>query len=237
MPFVSALSTAAATPDALSRGVLGERIGRTCADLAVAFFSPHHADSAAAIAKELHGRSPADCALIGCIGEAIVGTGREVEHRPALSLWLGNWNGRVEMTPFHLVAAANAGRPEFARRPDELIDSDAADTTLMVLGDPFTFPATEIFLPRMNGEYPGVTGLRRHGLRHGRSGRNAAAPRVRSASSRGRRRPVAWRLGGMRRGVAGVPADRQAVRGDQVQDHHVLELGGRPPLEQLKADL
>src|SRR5438105_8218882 len=57
------------------------------ADLAALFFSPHHAASADRIAIEaatLLGTSN----LIGCTGEGIAGTGREIEEDPAFSLWL-----------------------------------------------------------------------------------------------------------------------------------------------------
>ena len=89
MPFAAALSTATATARAARRSLsqAGDRLGRR-PELAVVFFSPHHADAAAAIARTPP-RSPQPKALIGCIGEAIVGTGQEIEHAPALSLWLG----------------------------------------------------------------------------------------------------------------------------------------------------
>src|SRR4051794_21895512 len=101
MPFAAALSTAPATGRALD-DVCGEVGGRLSPiELACVFFSPHHADAAAAIAKTIHDRLRPK-ALIGCIGEAIVGTGQEIEKQPALSLWLADWAGRVAAEPFHL---------------------------------------------------------------------------------------------------------------------------------------
>ena len=88
MPFAAALSTATPTARALDEVCTQLRDRQPAGpDLAVAFFSPHHSDSATVIARTLHDRlSPR--ALIGCVGEAIVGTGCEIEHQPALSVWL-----------------------------------------------------------------------------------------------------------------------------------------------------
>jgi small ligand-binding sensory domain FIST len=236
MPFVAALSTAAATPDALREVCsASESVGQR-ADLAVAFFSPHHAESAAAIAKELHDHFQPR-ALIGCIGESIVGTGREVERSPALSLWLGNWNDRVEATPFHLTPQQTPDGLSLLGRPDELADCDAANTTLIVLGDPFTFPATEIFLPQMNAECPGVRAF--GGMASGMNG-PGETPLILGANVQ-----QVGAVGVLLRGASGArgvvsqgcrPVGKPLVV-TKAQDHHVLELGGRPPLEQLKAIL
>src|SRR5208337_2902777 len=69
--------------------------------LAIVFFSTHHASSAETIASTLHEKLSPRC-LLGCIGESIVGNEQEVEHRPALSLWLGSWSRPIELEPFHL---------------------------------------------------------------------------------------------------------------------------------------
>src|SRR5262245_37060134 len=149
MPFASALSTAESTAQALSEiGSAGEQLG-VPPELAVVFFSAHHADASATIAKVLQ-QTLNPRGLIGCIGEAIVGTGREIEHAPALSLWLGHWNGRVEIAPFHLAPQQSPDGLSLLGAPDQLVEGSADDATLLVLGDPFTFPAAEVFLPQIN---------------------------------------------------------------------------------------
>src|SRR5262245_57978256 len=84
----AALSTQARWEDALQEAVSAAReaLGGT-PDLAMLFVSPHHAaaaDHIAAEACQLLGTTN----LLGCTGEAIAGTAREVEEEPALSLWL-----------------------------------------------------------------------------------------------------------------------------------------------------
>src|SRR5262245_41961335 len=102
MPFAAALATVADTNQALDAVCRSAREGLSgTPDLAVVFFSPHHAARAETIASTLTEQLGAKC-LLGCMGEAIVGNGNEVEHKPALSLWLARWARPVEMGAFHL---------------------------------------------------------------------------------------------------------------------------------------
>ena len=103
MPFAAALSSALDTRQAVDE-VCWEthrQLGGVAPELALVFYSPHHADSAVSIARLLHGKLQPRC-LLGCLGESIVGSRREVELDPALSLWVGNWNGNAEMEAFQL---------------------------------------------------------------------------------------------------------------------------------------
>ena len=119
-------------------------------------------------------------------------------------------------------------------RPDELADCDAANTTLLVLGDPFTFPAAEIFLPQMNSEYPGVRAF--GGMASGMSG-PGETPLIFGSTVQ-----TVGAVGVLLKGDAGArgvvsqgcrPVGKPLVV-TKAQDHHVLELGGRPPLQQLR---
>src|SRR5947207_2188727 len=160
MPFAAALSTAEPTARAVDEVCAEARAQMPDEpDLAAVFFTPHHADAAAAIARTLHERLQPRC-LIGCIGEAVVGTGREVEHRPGLSLWLGNWNGQLGLEPCHFVPQQTPDGLSLLGWPDALVEGDPAAATLLLLGHPYTFPAMEIFLPQVNSDY---RGLRVHG--------------------------------------------------------------------------
>jgi small ligand-binding sensory domain FIST len=233
MPFLSALSTAPSTSDALNE------ISTTCdklgsrADLAIAFFSPHHADAAANIAQLIGDRFRPQ-AFIGCIGEAIVGTGQEIEHAPALSVWLGNWNGRVDVVPFHLVPQQTPDGLSLLGRPDELNDCHPATSTVLVLGDPFTFPAAEIFLPQINIDCPRLRVF--GGMASGMSG-PGETPLILGSEVHSQ-----GAVGVVVRGAAGVrgvvsqgcrPVGKPFVV-TKAQDHHVLELGGKPPFDQLR---
>src|SRR5688572_15578099 len=99
--FAAALSTSADTAAAIEevcREALAGLSGQ--AHLGVVFASPHHGHEFAQLAAELKRRTNAQC-LIGCTGESIVGTGREIEGEPAVSLWLAHLPG-VAVQGMHL---------------------------------------------------------------------------------------------------------------------------------------
>src|SRR5437588_3951677 len=99
MPFTAALSVAPQSKQAVDEVCARARAGLDGrADLAVLFFSPHHLGEAELLGRAVQEQvNPAR--LLGCVGEAIIGTGREVEQSPALSLWLGRWSRPVTATP------------------------------------------------------------------------------------------------------------------------------------------
>src|SRR5260370_41510215 len=111
MPLAAALSTQGQTAPAVEEVCTRALQGWSGApDLAVVFFSPHHADAAETFGPQLRQRLGARC-LLGCVGESIIGNDSEVEGRPAVSLWLGRWSKPVEVQPFHL---ARGQTPEAA---------------------------------------------------------------------------------------------------------------------------
>jgi small ligand-binding sensory domain FIST len=233
MPFAAALSLAPQTGPAIdevcSRAL--EQLQGT-PDLALVFFSPHHAASAEKLAATLQERLHARC-LFGCGGEAIVGNEQEIERSPALSLWLARWSRPVELEPFHLVLERTPDGDSLMGWPDGLIGADPAKSALLVLGDPFTFPA-EAFLKQVNEQYPGLrvmggmaSGFRGPGqcrlllgdrvLDQGAVGVLLQGPiRVRSIVSQGCR-----------------PIGRHMVI-TKGQENIIAELSGRPPLSQLQ---
>src|SRR2546423_11027693 len=100
MPFAAALSSASTADAALLDVCSAVRKQLPDApDLAVVFFSVHHAEDAETIARAVQEQLAPRC-LIGCVGEAIVGNEREIERGPALSLWAAKWTRPVEVTPF-----------------------------------------------------------------------------------------------------------------------------------------
>lgn len=117
-------------------------------DLALLFVTPPHGgaidDAAAAVRATL-----APATLLGCTAESVVGNGREVENEPAVALWAGRVG---PVTPIRL---------DVARTPDGLAvlgwpDEAPGDATgLLLLADPFTFPADavigQIELPVVGG--------------------------------------------------------------------------------------
>jgi len=138
VPFAAALSQHPVPATAVGE-VLGqvlEQLG-PAPDLAVLFVTPPHAgaleDAAAAIADVLRPGT-----TIGCAAVSVVGTAREVEREPGVSLWAGRF-GPVE--PVRLTASRGTDGFTFDGWPAGLPFEPSA---LLLLADPFSFPAQEL---------------------------------------------------------------------------------------------
>ncbi len=128
------------------------------ANLVIAFASIHHQPNLAALAETLHAELAPDC-LLGCTGESIVCGNREIEpgqseHGGALALWAAHLPG-VSLRPMHLDYQQTADGGAFIGWPDELPDEWPADASLLVLAEPFSFPA-DMLLARLNQSGSGV---------------------------------------------------------------------------------
>jgi small ligand-binding sensory domain FIST len=156
MPFAAALSTAIPTGTAADEAAQAAVtvLGRDPA-LAVAFFSPHHAANAAELASVLAERTGAK-ALLGVLGESVIGGSKEIEDRPAVSLWVAAWDEPVSIDPFHLVLEETPDGPTLLGWPDALLEADLKTSLMVTFGDPYTFPANELLLPRVNEDHPGL---------------------------------------------------------------------------------
>lgn len=116
-------------------------------DLALLFVTPAHRDGLGEVARAVR-KALDPTHLVGCAAESIVGGAREVEHQPAVSLWVGH-TGPV--TPFHLTAITTPDGPMVSGWP-EVTDEASA---MVVLVDPYTF-AHDAFLQRMEQDHPGL---------------------------------------------------------------------------------
>src|SRR5262245_18894489 len=140
MPFSAALSRAPQTSRALD-DVTTEAQRQLTAnpDLAVVYFSPHHAGEADAIASRImNGLKPRG--LSGCTGKSIAANEQEIEWKPALSLWLAGWSRKVDLEPFHLTLEHTSDGHSLLGWPDSMVGANLAESALLLLGDPFTFP-------------------------------------------------------------------------------------------------
>jgi small ligand-binding sensory domain FIST len=232
MPFAAALSTA--TPAARALEEVCARVARSVPspDLAVVFFSADAAPAADELAQGLRQRLAPRCVL-GCVAEAVLGEDREVEGGPALSLWLARWPRPVTVEPFHLTLERTADGPSLLGWPDALTGADPAQTAVLLLADPFTFPA-DLFLAQAQELAPGV--------------------RVLGGMASGIRAPGQCRLihtaGVANQGAAGVllqgpvglrsvvsqgcrPIGRHMVV-TKAEENVIYELGGKPPLARLQ---
>jgi small ligand-binding sensory domain FIST len=150
MPFAGALSehpvTSLATGEVI--GAVLEDLGER-PDLAVVTVTRPHLgaldDIAAAVEAVLH-----PMAVIGCAAESVVGTGREVEETPSVSLWAARVGPLV---PVALRATRLAdGDWHFTGWPASLAFVPSA---LVLVADPFTFPSAE-FLAWVGRRHPGL---------------------------------------------------------------------------------
>lgn len=153
--FGAGLSTAADARAAVREvcesaigGLNGARV-----DLAVLFVSPQHAERLEEIANWVCDAIGSE-SLIGCTGEAIVGGGREVEDAPTISLWLAALP-ETNIKLFHLEFERAAEGGIFTGWPVDLAAEWPRSTAMLLLGEPFSFPADEL-LRRMNEDRPGV---------------------------------------------------------------------------------
>ena len=134
MPFAAALSQHPVPATAVGEvaGQVLEALG-PAPDLAVVFVTPPHAgaleDAAAALSDILRPGT-----LVGCAAVSVVGTAREVEHVPAVSLWAGRF-GPTEAVRLGAVRSENGY--DIDGWPDDIAFEPSA---LVLLADPFTFP-------------------------------------------------------------------------------------------------
>ena len=117
-------------------------------DLVVVFTSPHHVGAFEDIAPSV--RALLDpTVLLGCTAAAVIGGAREIEDSPALSVFAARLPETV-LTPVRLEVVNTPDGTSIIGWPDE------PDGTLLLLTDPFSFPA-DAFLDRVNDDLPGLT--------------------------------------------------------------------------------
>jgi small ligand-binding sensory domain FIST len=226
------LSTVPDSRSAAMEAALAARDGLDgrAVDLAVVFASLHHASESGQVLDAVHeAASPAG--LIGCVGEAVVGGAREVESEPAVSVWLAALPAPVQTFHMDFVRTESGGALAGWR-----FQSDDAGTEVpvhLMICDPFTFPV-DALLQHLNEAVPGaivVGGNASGGAQAGESilfrdreihregavgARLPASVAVRTLVSQGCR-PIG-----------------DALVVTRAEDHVLLELGGRPPLERLR---
>jgi small ligand-binding sensory domain FIST len=238
--FAAALSRAADTREAVQEvcdAVLSARAvsaaDKTAAvpSLAVVFLSPHHAAKAAMVAGAICDRLHTE-AVIGCTGESIAGGAEEIEDGPAMSLWTADLPGaKVELMHLEYARAPDGG--SFVGWPDSLVEAWPEGATMLLLGEPFTFPA-DVLLEQLNEEHPDVPVI------GGMAGGGHQQGEIRLLLGRGEMRQGA--VAAMLSGAVRVrPVVSQGCRPigkpfvvTKAERNIVHELGGQPPLALLK---
>lgn len=138
------VAAAAAAAKAAAAG-----LGGASCDLAAIFVSAAFAEQCVEIAAAVHiALQPG--ALIGATGGTIAEGAREHEGRPAVAVWAAHLPD-TSVQPFSIEYAETPDGPSFLGWP-----SPPADAAVVLLADPFTFPADRL-LERINEEQPGLT--------------------------------------------------------------------------------
>jgi small ligand-binding sensory domain FIST len=122
-------------------------------NLALVFASPHHVQNLADVASQICDAIGSE-SLLGCTGEAIVGGNREIESQPAISLWLAAMP-ETTVTLMHLEFDQTPEGGVFTGWPRNLPESWPTGSGMLLLGEPFSFPADEL-IRRLNEDHPGV---------------------------------------------------------------------------------
>ncbi len=161
MRFASASSAAGSLDARLDEVIAGARadLGGVDAHLVVLFVTVDHAPHAADVARRLKREFPGGVVL-GCTAAGVMGGGKEVEERPAISMFLGHLPD-VEITPFHLSRAV-VGDPSGVDEGGVRRVVQEGDTSpMLLLADPFTCDSESLLrlLDRLNPGAVKVGGL------------------------------------------------------------------------------
>lgn len=161
--FASAISTSSTARAAATEAVDAVRasLAGTRPDLVVVFATPDLMADAGGIASII-GAGLAPVHVIGCTAEAVIGSGREVEHGPGLSLWAAVLpDARIESFALEAGAAPDGGVVMLGWPPalDPAAPPDlAAESAVILLADPFTFPPEALVAPDGGGVPRDVVG-------------------------------------------------------------------------------
>ncbi len=225
----SQADTLAAAQQACQQAI--EQLG-AAPHLAFVFASFHHQPRIAELAATLKSRL-GDASLLGCTGESIVCNQQEIEGQPALALWLAYLPG-VDVRPMRLEFQPTREGGSFSGWPDDLDTSAAAPSTLLLLGEPFSFPA-DVLLHRLNDDTPGLTVLGAMASGGWQPQQNRLLLDDREIVSGA---VAVWLSGPL--SVSAVvsqgcrPVGRPMIV-TKAERNVILELGGQPALEQLQA--
>lgn len=122
-------------------------------DLAVMFVTHHHGPEFEPLVQRLRKAVSPRC-FIGCTGESLAAGDREIEGAPAIVLWAARLPN-VAIQPAHLTFVATPEGPVIAGWPDNWPAVWPAESAVLMLAEPFSFPA-DVLAARLNEEHPGI---------------------------------------------------------------------------------
>ena len=122
-------------------------------DVVILFVSPHFQPELQEIAAVLQTHI---CArhMLGCIGDSIASDGQEIEGDPAIAVWAARLpTTMLESAHLKFERTADGGR--IAGWPVSWPSPLPADSVLLVLGAPFSFPP-DLLLAQLENDHPAV---------------------------------------------------------------------------------
>src|SRR5438445_7437036 len=198
-------------------------------DLAFLFIAPQFEDELESIVQSANA-SLGGGTLLGCVAGGVIGGTREVEDAPAVAAWAATLPG-VTVRPFTLTYSEEDEHGVFDGL--EEVPTRAPDSVLVMLADPYTFPA-HLLLDHLNENAPGlpvVGGMASGGI---------VAGRTRLISDDGIL--AAGAIGAILEGAHGATSvDSQGCRpvGEtfaitRAERNVVFELGGQPAVKRIE---
>ncbi len=132
-----------------------EQLGPSRIDVAFLFISAQHADQAETLAGTIR-TVLGPTTLLGCTGEGVIATGREIETGPAATLWAAHLPG-VIAHPLRLSFSSIHDQFSLRDWPEMDYTGDTAPVMLL-LADPFSTPMQDV-LAVLEEQYPGTRAL------------------------------------------------------------------------------
>src|SRR5712691_9901366 len=120
-------------------------------DLAFLFVAPQFAEDLEELLLSANA-SLGGGTLLGCVAGGVIGRATEIEDAPAVSAWATTLPG-VVVRPFTLTYAEEEEHGVFDGL--EEVPTRAPDSVLVMLADPYTFPA-HLLLDHLNEHAPGL---------------------------------------------------------------------------------
>jgi small ligand-binding sensory domain FIST len=150
--FAAGLSEHPSSRDAIAEaaGQVLDAMDGEPAHLVVVFATPHHTPVFGDLVDLLR-HAFEDAVVIGCTASGVVGTGREVEAGAGLVVWAASMPD-ARFTPVLLEVVEMDDGASIVGWPTTV----PAGTALLLLADPFTFPA-DAFLTHLDDVLPGIT--------------------------------------------------------------------------------
>ena len=104
-------------------------------DLAFVFASPHFQKQYKTLINSVYD-SFEPTVTMGCMGESVIGNNKEIENKPAITLWLASLPN-VKITPFHLKYIEKNGEGLFINWPNDMPGKDD-NPAFIVIAEPFS---------------------------------------------------------------------------------------------------